>query len=394
MNNYNKSELTKVLSCAIAIMMSSLVINAGPAITGAYTDGLGLSIAQVGTLLSMNLVGSGVSMITLIFFLNKLPPRTVLWVAAIGAVVSNLPVLFITNYNVLLGLFVLQGIFVGCIYATAMALLGESENQDRAFGISQFMQIMGAGAMLYVVPVLVYPYFGYQGVVVTLMLAYSSILFFYRNLPQHFIAMEKQVSKVKTHFFARLPSLMGLFSLFVCNAAITGIWMYAERMGSDLNIPPSQIGSVLATSLIMSVLGTLIPIFVGDKFGRILPYLFATGIISASFYCLYSATDLQEWALGIILLNISWAILLPYQFAQTTSSDPTGKLKVVVPALVGISAGVGVATVGQLFDGNYKVAFVVTIVAILLSAVAFAYSNIAGRRLEKKIKVVHHEALA
>jgi len=98
--------------------------------------------------------------------------------------------------------------------------------------------------------------------------------------------------------------------------------------------------------------------------------------------------------LGIILLNISWAILLPYQFAQTTSSDPTGKLKVVVPALVGISAGVGVATVGQLFDGNYKVAFIVTIVAILLSAVAFVYSNIAGRRLEQKIKVIQHEAMA
>jgi len=375
-------------------MISALVINAGPVITGAYTEGLGLTISEAGTLVSMIMAGSGTSMIALIFFLNKLSPKKVFTIATIGATATSIPVLFFSHYEFLLGLFFVQGLFGGAAYATAMALLGESDNQDRAFGLSQFMQTLGTGAMVYVVPVAIYPFFGYQGMVCTLIFAYASMALLIKNIPSQFKAIEKETLTLKSNFSARIPSLMGLFSLFVCNAAITGIWMYAERMGSDLNIPATQMGMVLGCGVLVSLLGALVPIFVGDKYGRITPYLAATVIMVTSIYCLYSATGLAYWAMGIVLLQISWTMLLPYQFAQTTSSDPTGKLKVVVPALVGLSAALGVATVGQLFDGDFNLAFVVTVVAILVSAVAFVFSNIAGRNLENKIDSIQQAQAA
>jgi len=151
---------------------------------------------------------------------------------------------------------------------------------------------------------------------------------------------------------------------------------------------------VLGSGVLVAILGTLIPIFVGDRIGRITPYLAATSLMVLAIYCLYIATGLGLWSMGVILLNISWAILLPYQFAQTTSSDPTGKLKVVVPASVGLSAGAGVAIVGQLFDGDFNLAFAVTVVAVIVSAVAFVYSNIAGRKLEAKIDSIQTAVVA
>jgi len=375
-------------------MISALVINAGPVITGAYTEGLGLTISEAGTLVSMIMAGSGISMIALIFFLYKLSPKKVFIVATLGATATSVPVLFFTHYEFLLGLFFVQGLFGGAAYATAMSLLGESENQDQAFGLSQFMQILGTAAIVYSVPAVIYPFFGYKGMVCTLILAYASMILLVKYIPSQFKTIEKETLQLKSNFAARIPSLMGLGSLFVCNGAITGIWMYAERMGTDLNIPANLIGMVLGSGVLVAILGTLIPIFVGDRIGRITPYLAATSLMVLAIYCLYIATGLGLWSMGVILLNISWAILLPYQFAQTTSSDPTGKLKVVVPASVGLSAGAGVAIVGQLFDGDFNLAFAVTVVAVIVSAVAFVYSNIAGRKLEAKIDSIQTAVVA
>ncbi len=378
MNYKNKDDLLRSIMAAVAIMVSGLIVNAGPVIAGAFAEGFSLDIAEIGNLLSLMMLASGITMIALIFILKRLSPKKVMGIATTGLICANLPMLHITDYHLLMSLFVIQGIATGFIYSTAMALLGESDNQDRAYGISQLLQIIGAAAMVYIVPVFVFPFYGYQGVVIFLVVANCTLYFTLKSLPNSFAQMEEdqqQATIGHSSVKKRLPSFAGLLALFLCNGAITGIWMFAERMGTDLNVTPNGIGLVLAVSVVISLMFTAVPIFMGDRLGRTLPTILSISTVILGIAFLTMATEILGWGTGIVLLELGWAVMLPYLFAQIADSDPTGKIVVIVPPVVGLSMAAGVSTVGQLFDGNYNLAYMATVGALLVGAALFLYSN-------------------
>lgn len=127
----------------------------------------------------------------------------------------------------------------------------------------------------------------------------------------------------------------------------SGIWAFMERFGvEDLGMTVSKVGSVIAISLIFSLLGPLLVGLVGNRLGRKIPILVCLFLSSFCIYFIFGVATVDTYYFGNITWNIIFTIMVIFILGASADIDPSGKLGSWLNACMLLSASISPAVFG------------------------------------------------
>ena len=127
----------------------------------------------------------------------------------------------------------------------------------------------------------------------------------------------------------------------------SGIWAFMERFGvEDLGMTVSKVGSVIAISLIFSLLGPLFVGLVGNRLGRKIPILVCLFLSSFCIYFIFGVATVDTYYFGNITWNIIFTIMVIFILGASADIDPSGKLGSWLNACMLLSASISPAVFG------------------------------------------------
>ena len=161
----------------------------------------------------------------------------------------------------------------------------------------------------------------------------------------------------------RRPVTAGLFIYGTANAAI---YAYSERLGLASALSAEATGSVLSVANLLAVLGALLVVVLGDRFGHLRPLCLGIGVQVMALLLLLVLPGASSYWMGMVVWSIAWAFSWPYFLSMQADLDSSGTIVVAgqFTNLLGNTAGPAFAA-ALLLGGDYS--RVITLAAVLSS---------------------------
>jgi len=365
-NNVNQS--MAIVSAALLIGLSTLLVNVSPVIIGAAgkheivtEDKLGLLIAP--GLLAVFLICP--------FMLRWV--RVVNWklLVSAGSLLAALSYVLAAQASSLTGMlicFFFAGIGSGTLYSIGMCCIGDSKHPDRNFGIAAVMQTLTSAVMMYAVPAWIEPAWGFSGLMLVFALLglVSAVLTFWfpsrGNLSPLAEVLPSPDSAAKDR--AIILPWLALLAVYLFFAGVSTLWTYFEIFAYGFNFPEAFVTNTLTIAVLAGGLGAFLPVILGSRYKR-LWLIIATNLalmaIVLQLQYAYKQYDFFILSLGFYLCS---SMALPYYFAAIASLDYKGKVVVLIPAVIAAAAATGSVIAGPLYALSPAALVIVTCVLV------------------------------
>jgi predicted MFS family arabinose efflux permease len=376
------SSVDRPLAIAAAAVLSSvgvLLFNTMPAVVGGAGDALALPNAKLGLPPMAYMLGHTVAAISVIFWVRRVAWRRAAAIALLllgGGLIAGA---FAHDLRTLLGTMFVTGLGGGAVFGIAMTALGDTRNPDRSYGLGNIAQVVIPAAVLWLLPGVVVPRWGFVGmllVLAALTLAGALMVPWMANCGR---VAESAGARAKGWQPLVLTMLVG-FGFFVLGDV--AVWAFFERIGEAAQVSDAAIGRVLAVSLLAAGVGSLVPVFLGDRFGRL---SFVLGCVFVQILCLAalgSESGRGAYALIVPVFMFCWTVAVIYQVAAIAAHDATGRYTPAIPAVLGVGSAAGPALGGVFVrDGDFRPMYLMTAVALL---VAVALATWATRQVARE----------
>jgi predicted MFS family arabinose efflux permease len=313
-------------------------VSAIPSIISALVDGVGFTAKQAGYAVSANGYGSMVGALIAVGLVRHLAWKKAVSTLFIFMIVIELVSTQITSPDVMLAWRFIAGLFGGCSVGFGLSVLARLSNPDRAYGGLLVLQF-GMGGLIIYLRLIVEPYLGVAGVFVML-----AILMGVSLLSVPFLGAYRPQERSRTKPSGLPPltfvTVMTLLALFLYQASGNALWTYVERIGGSLGLNPLEVSEIVAWTTWAGVLGAIIPIVIGVRYGR-LPLIVSAMVFSIlSAGLLYVAEGKMLFMVGALVINLVWSYALAYLLGLSAFYDETGQLA----ALAGMASKFGIAT--------------------------------------------------
>lgn len=341
-----------------------------PALVSDWVSRFGVNDDTAGFIGAGGLLGHTCGLLLALRLMSRWPlPRVALLGLGVGATGDVLSMIALDAVT-LGGARAMNGIGLGVLLGATVNWLGRHPQAERGFGVFTMLQFVVPAGILVVVPTL-WPIVGHCAIYLcVLVLAAIAVVFnrlFALNGGDQPIASTRGAVQSSRH--ATLMA-MSVLSLALFNVAAMGIWAFVVRYAESGGLTTADATRAVAYSNIFGVLGSLLVVAIGTRFGRarttLLALLFFVATVLA--FAVLSASTLV-FHLQLSALNFAWAFLVPYIQATQSALDSTGKLPVwgMVAASCGASAGPAlIGAVSQLH--TFRAGFAVATVAAALCA--------------------------
>jgi len=282
------------------------------------------------------LIGYGAASLSAFFWIRKVNWKWMAVVSLAILVVGNLLSTQIGDFNLLVAIRVFTGLGQGIAVGLAMTIFGDSSRTDRNLAIYLILTLLIGMVGFRLLPDLIaangtLPIYLTQ--VILPILALPLILW---KLPVK--GLEFEIEK-KTGNLSN-PVLLCLGAFFLLYVAYGGLWILVERFGNLAGHSPEFIGESLSNAMTGGFLGLLVPIFLADKLGRIIPIVLSFLCLFAFAFLLFEGSEtgfkVAVW-FGLFGINL----VVPYLTGIVVDLDFSGKGVAMIPAMYSIGVSVG-----------------------------------------------------
>jgi MFS family permease len=366
-----------ILSAAVvASAVGFTFYNVMPLYLGTLMEDKSFSYPQIGYVASAFFLGVNVMSALSFFWIRIVPPRISAFIALLVLSLFLLLGTFFSTYSIIFIMTVVVGLASGVLASLAATIIGDTKDATRWFGIKTAAESAAGVILLFLLPVTLISYYGFNGVVygMLLFIVLLSPVFFF--LPNSRLIIDDEVSfsedkelKEKKSSLAVWLCLMAFVFNFTCGA---GIWAFTERIASANQFEPAVVGVLLGVTLSFCVIGPLISGSIGDKFGKRVPYVIALILMLLGIIGITSSDQFYVFAIGACLSMLGWAGSLPFLFSMVASADPDGRHIVFAPTSVGVGSMVGPALAGNVYSGES------TLLLLLMCVVGLTLSAFCG----------------
>lgn len=360
------------LLISMAGMLGLMPLAILPLYIGGLVDLKGLSFEDAGLLSSVNLLGNaiGVLWVSLLARHNKL---FYLALAVTLEVTFDVLSIYLSDQGLVI-FRALSGLGGGIITGMAFQMLAKQKDPDRGFAVLICLQFLIGGVSLYFVPML-QEQFGIA--------AFYLILIFFAIVSGLcgllvFGRVESQGSDIAAS--GKIPRLkiIAVLSGIACfELAAAGVWAFAERIGDFWGLANTEISTALAIATLAGIVGSLLVIFLGTKFGRGISLIFGCGLVTASLIPLtFGIGSYAIYLASLLVFNLAWAYTIPYLQGLQAALDDTGRLAVFGMGVVLLSIALGpylfslIISTDDFSAGIYTSIFLFLLVVILSGGVA------------------------
>ena len=368
------NQLRTVFAAGGIIALSVLLLNISPVVIGAAAEHRGFSNEQLGMLVVPGLMAQVAVSLILSFWVRRINWKLFVLAAGICTFIGYTFAAFATSFATLLVGLGIAGIGCGSLYAISMVCLGDATNPDRGYGFSQLIQSVLMMVGLYAVPVWISPNWGFTGIL--MLFAMGGVIAIV--LIAYFPAAGKQTADIETQYEPEQaientklsPAIMAVATLFIFTIGLNGFWVFYERIATDLGYTTESIARILSTSVLIGMVGALLPILVSDRINRnsmIIAIGLTFVLVMGGLITIVNETVF--WVLSA-MFQTCWVASLVYMFASIATEDRYGKIVVLVPAVYGIASAIGSVAAGFVYNYGHIV-FVSFTSSMILVAIIF-----------------------
>lgn len=335
-----------------------------PMVIGVMAEAFEFSESQLGDIIAVfNLTFTLIAIASLLFV------RRINWkfAAFLGSGISIAALLALTltgKYQSIMMLFGVMGIGLGGLYALGMAVMGDSENPERAFGVKLGLEAFPATLMLFALPVLVIPTYGFTGMAYAMAAMCLAIGLLSALLPSRGVksgatqasliseADKNTSSESKSSTAPLALSFLTLAAGIVFFSGILATWAFLEIMGTDKGFAVDKVGVILALGMISSAVGAFVAAWLGNKIGRNLPMIAIVIVNIVSLVIIWQSTSLMSFALGAISFTFCVNYGLAYFFGLSAEIDLSGRFVVLCATTLSLGGVIGPALGGRMMESQ------------------------------------------
>ena len=333
------------------VAMSGLAyINFMPGVVDALAGSLGFGKATAGQIVAINGYGGLLGMLLASFLVQRVNWADTLRRLLLALAIVELATVYIENVTLLLLWRALAGGIGGFCLALGFAVLAKLPNSDRAFGWLLLIQFVIGSLVIYVLPMLEGEWGGYA--VFYLMTGISLISFIFLLLLSKTPLTVKQssnVSQVKTPIFQAGKVLM---AVFLYQLGASAIYAYVGQIGLGAGLAHQSVNTYIATTGMFGLFGALLPIMLGNKYGRIRCVFIGAALSITCAILLHSSVAVTAYLLAMVLLFFTWPATQAYLLAIAADLDRSGRLASIAAMISFLGLATGPLLGASLLNDN------------------------------------------
>jgi MFS family permease len=369
-----------ILSGIVISAIGFLFYNVLPLFLGTAQDFRELSDQAVGVLSSAFYVGFTLTTSTAFFWIRKFNWRKLSLFSIPAAAAAMVLAGFAGSYGLMLTGIFLAGCAFSALYGIGVTVLGDTSQPARWYGAKIASEAALGAILLLILPGAVIARWGFEGMMVAMAITMLVLTPLLLGLP----SSGSKGADLDGHFqVENLPPVLhralwlALAAVMIYVFSTTMIWAFVERIANDVGFDPVATGNVLSLTLVFAVAGSLLAMWMGERFGAGKPFAVASTLLLASFILLGRVSSLFDYGLAACVYTFSFGLGIPYAITIVAELDTDGRYVVLtVPAVgVGIMAA---PALGGFLTGTYGYESILWVGGIAV-AVALTVSSLALR---------------
>ncbi|SEL72257.1 Predicted arabinose efflux permease, MFS family [Colwellia chukchiensis] len=346
-------------------------INIMPAVVNGLKEGLAFSSQQAGFVSSANLYGAAIGALLAVFIIKHIRWQRWCYLLLIALIAIDTGCIFITEPMTMIAFRAMHGLTGGLLVGIGFGIISRTLEADKTFGYLLLIQWGLGGLGIMYLPGLV-PEYGTSALFVSLATFTVVTLLMMPFLPDY--AVEKSVTpkaevSITTPKLARLPLLLNLAAIFLFQAANMGLFAYMISLGKADGLSLDFMSNALGVASWVALLGALLVIVIGTKYGRMIPVVLAIFLTAFCSWGLHFSSNEIVYLIANITIGITWAFVLPYLFGICSELDESGQMAALggVASKMGLASGPMVAAL-LLSGENYQQVINVAVIGLVICA--------------------------
>ncbi|MBA3069270.1 MAG: MFS transporter [Hyphomonas sp.] len=341
-------------------------VNIMAAIVDGLVSGLGLSEAQAGQVGSINIYGAAAGALVSVFLVRRIPWKILATACLVILIGIDIGSIAIQTFDLLLPVRAAHGFAGGILTGSAFAVIARTANPDRTFGMLLFVQFGLGGLGVMVLPPLA-PLYGTQALFLSLALFSAVTLLmlpFLSSYPPQDVKTEKPAAVRWT------PFLLTLGAIFVFQAANMGLLAYIIRLGLSYGLDRAYVSTTLGLATWIALLGPLLVMVFGLKFGRFPLLLWSMVLTLAGTAVFHFSGNLLAYLIANCGTGITWGFVMPYLFGMTAEFDKAGRAAAFGGFVSKLGLASGPMIAGWILAGNggFPLLINLALIALAISA--------------------------
>lgn len=341
-----RSQLVPIVGTGAA---AAMIFNILPFFVGRAAEAFGLSDGAAGWLATTYLAGFGVSSVSAPLWLHRLGKRALGRLLFLSAAVLLAAGGMIASYVAVLGVLLAVGLLLGGLYTMSFLLAAEHPDATRALGVKLGGEVALGALLLALLPTLIYPAFGFSGILGALAIVLVSVSACTHFLAKH--ALETgNASMDRGHFAMPASAGLALGALFLFTVGQASVWSFVERAGARAEFDASAIGGVLSVAVLFGGVGSFLAGALSDRLGKAMPLAGAASLYLVAMALFAFGGQFWFYAGAVNLFFFSWLFALPYLISAIAGLDDSGRATSLVTASLAFGSMLGPAAGGELLE--------------------------------------------
>ena len=366
-------------ACTVS-SVGALLFNILPALLVAAAARFALDDSQIGLVASSMLAGFALVAATSRQWIGRFDWRALIGTGTALAGASLAACAFIQSYGTLLAALFITGAGMAFLYTVTIAIVSENQKPDRAFGIKLASEVLLAIATVMILTTFVTARWGFAGTALTLAAIVAVVpLCGLSGIPARraVVPPEERFAMARRTVAGATPinwtPWLGLCALLLSFGGLSALWAFLTQIASSFGVDQQASAALLTAGLAVSGAAGLAAAGLGDRFGRAKPLVISMLLAIVGVAVLLLGHGVVGYVVGALLAVGLWNFPLAYQMGMIASSDPNGRVSVLMPAALAIGAAFGPTLAGALvgIGHSYVPLYALFAVATVVSLAAF-----------------------
>ena len=356
-SDYQRPDEWKVISAGAFLTLSgSAIYFLIPIYLGSMMEALSLNPVQAGILSGGEYYAIAITSLLGPLWINRFNWRKLALFGSLMACIGHVTTIMLESFPLIVAARIFTGLLgEGILYSISFAVLGDTREPARGFGIAMVVSIFVTSIVIYFSPVLFHLH-EQNGIVMVLLGLTIVMVAFIAWIPgsskKARQASSASIEKGSVQYTKWIP-VFGLGSLALWFVGPGGFWAFAERMANLQGISAEQVALGFSLANGIGVTGPLLAAWIGSRFGRNIPAVSATLIMVLLVWLYCGNFTSNEFTVYVILYSTIWSFGSVYFFAFIAAIDWNSKLNVLAPGFQTIGLGAGPVVLGYLVN-NYS----------------------------------------
>lgn len=345
------------------ILLGSMVFVAGsmlgyisPIYLAFVSEQIPLNPRQLGMLASANYFAVGIASLSGPFWAARYATkRWFLRAGLLTCIVGNALSCLATDFATLFAVRLITGLFgSGILSIAGLMIITSTQNVHRSLGIGITASVAAAALVIYHATALT-AMLPMVGPVAPIIAAATIALPLARWVS---LAENKAAQPMRDGAAGAGNHSNGIITALVAQclwaAGPGAFWSFAQHIAAERGISADTLEIVLSVGLLGGLLGSMAPVFQGERWGQLRPMATGTLAIALAAAAYQSAGGLFAMAASMSVFYVAWNYSMVYQMGFLTSLDSAGRFISILPAtqvfgysLGPIVAGLVVGEVGN-----------------------------------------------